>query len=250
MNQTYHRLTSFLAPHDITLHGSAPSVSLETAPPGYRPSDLLPDAQSLFALGVPVPRGVFRAGERSLATYWRTVNVLYRNLDALVGRCAAIMEQTGELAVPVFGCFPYDMRGKGDLWGYISLVNMAVACGMGKLGRNGLLINSSVGSRLLLGGIVTTARLPEESHKGNGDVGCPEGCTLCQDACPVKAIEPSGKVDRLKCIRHSMKSPLFIHLLKSGEVKESDAELVNHVSGVDDHSMYTCIACVAACPLG
>jgi hypothetical protein len=47
-----------------------------------------------------------------------------------------------------------------------------------------------------------------------------------------------------------MRSPLFVHLLKSGEVKESDMEMVNHVSGVDDHSMYTCIACVAACPLG
>lgn len=250
MNSVPDRLREFLALQNITVYGMGPSLSLEREPEGYRPSDLLPDAQSVFCIGTAVAKGVFRAGPRTEKTYWRTAGVVYRHLDAVLARCAALLEEEGELAVPVFGCFPYDVKGKGDLWGYMNLVKMAEVSGLGSHGRNGLLINSKAGARLLLGGLVTTARLPDYSTSEHPQAGCPSDCTICHEACPVNAIEFSGRVDRLKCVRYSMRSPLFVHLLKSGEVSEADMELVNQVTGVDDHSMYTCVACVAVCPLG
>lgn len=250
MEELLQRLEAFLAQANLTVYGMAPSAPLETEPAGYRPSDLLPGSQSVFCLGIPVPKGVFRSGARAENTYWRTASVAYRYLDAMLTRCAAMLEERGDLAVPVFGCFPYDLKSKGDFWGYANLVRMAEVAGLGKQGKNGLLISSKGGSRLILGGIVTTARLPSVSSMKGREVGCPDGCVACQEACPVQAIDRNGRVDRLKCVRHSMRSPLFVHLLKSGDVKESDMTMVNHVSGVDDHSMYTCIACVAACPLG
>ena len=250
MNNVFERIGKFLALHNISIYGAAPSSLLETEPAGYRPSDLLSDCQSLFCIGVEVPRGVLHIGPRAETTYWRIANVIYRYLDAILTRCAAMLEGEGKLAVPVFGCFPYDVKGKGDFWGYVSLGKMSEVSGLGKLGKNGLLINSKAGPRLLLGGIVTTARLPAMTSCGRQETGCPKDCHVCQDACPVKAIERNGKVDRGKCVRHSMRSPLFSHLLKSGEVREADVGMLNQVSGVDDHSMYMCIACVAACPLG
>ena len=161
-----------------------------------------------------------------------------------------MMENNGELAVPVFGCFPYEVRGKGDFWGYLNLAKMAKISGLGKIGKNGILINSKAGPRLLLGGIVTTAELPAVTTSESRETRCPHDCFVCRDACPVKAIDGNGRVDRLKCIRHSIRSPVFLHLLKSGEVTEAEIEMVNQVSSVDDHSMYTCVACVASCPLG
>jgi epoxyqueuosine reductase QueG len=250
MDKALQRMREFLTLHNISIYGAAPSSLLETEPAGYRPSDLLSDSQSLFCVGVELPGGVLHVGPRAETTYWRTANVIYRYLDAILARCATMLEEEGELAVPVFGCFPYDVKGMGDFWGYVSLVKMAEVSGLGKLGKNGLLINSKAGPRLLLGGIVTTARFPAMTSSGSQETGCPQDCLVCQDACPVKAIERNGKVDRLKCVRHSMRSPLFLHLLKSGDVREADIGMVNQVSGVDDHSMYTCIACVAACPLG
>jgi epoxyqueuosine reductase QueG len=250
MNRVFQKILTFLAEHNISTYGVAPSSAMETEPAGYRPSDLLPGSQSLFCAGIAIPGGVFRAGPRDKTTYWRTANVIYRYLDAILVRCAAIMEEDGELAVPVFGCFPYEVKGKGDLWGYLNLVKMAEVSGLGKLGRSGMLINSKVGPRLLLGGIVTTAGLPITTSSIGKQTECPEDCFACQDACPVKAIDRNGKVDRLKCIRFSIRSPLFLHLLKSGEVIDAEMEMVNQVSGVDDHSMYNCIACVAACPRG
>ena len=58
----------------------------------------------------------------------------------------------------------------------------------------------------------------------------------------------SGKVDRLACVKHSMKTPIFSYLMKTKAFDPSEAPLINHLTGVDDHSMYTCINCVSKCP--
>ena len=151
-------------------------------------------------------------------------------------------------ALPVFGCFPYDVRGPGDFWGYLSLVRMAEAVGIGKIGKNGLLFHSRYGPRLILGGIVTTAQLAPIAWPERDEGGCPETCFECQAHCPIGAIGRQGNVDRVACLKHSMKSPIFSYLMKTGAFPSSDAQIINHVTGVDDHSVYTCIQCVASCP--
>ena len=129
-------------------------------------------------------------------------------------------------------------------------MKMAEAVGIGKTGKNGLLIHSHFGPRLILGGLVTSAALPEISLPEKNTGGCPEGCRICQENCPVAAIDPIGKVDRSACLKHSMKSPLFTFLMKSKAFSQEEIEMVNQVTGVDDHSAYTCLQCVATCPVG
>jgi epoxyqueuosine reductase QueG len=180
--------------------------------------------------------------------YWRAANIYYRNIDAVLMRAASMIEKKGEVAVPVFGCFPYDIKRKGDFWGYLSLVRMGEAVGIGKTGKNGLLFNSKYGPRLLLGGIVTTAKLPSAASPKKDEKGCPKECFACQEQCPVKAIDKRGKVDRVACIKHSMRSPIFSNLMKAGNFGSEDVQMINHVTAVDDHSMYQCIKCVAVCP--
>jgi epoxyqueuosine reductase QueG len=159
-----------------------------------------------------------------------------------------IIEETGETAVPVFGCFPYDVKGKGDFRGYLPLVRMGELAGIGKKGKNGLLFNSRYGPRLILGGLVTSAILPEMTWPERNNTGCPEECIVCQENCPVGAIDKTGKVDRLACVKYSQKSPVFSHLIRTGNYDMSEAQILNHATGVDDHSMYTCIRCVSTCP--
>lgn len=125
---------------------------------------------------------------------------------------------------------------------------MAESVGIGKTGRNGLLFNSRYGPRLILGGLVTSAALPEITWPDQKETGCPEGCFVCQENCPVKAIDKIGKVDRLACTRHSQKAPLFSYLMKTKTFDPADVPMLNHVTGVDDHAMYTCIKCVSTCP--
>jgi len=249
MNGLIEKIKEISGQNDIPVFGIGRSSELEnTAPQGYRPSDILPGAKSLFCLGSPVPKGIFACEAKANESYWRAANITYRNIDAILLQLGRVMEETGEKAVPVFGCFPYEVKGKGDFRGYLSLVTMAECAGIGKIGKNGLLFNSRYGPRLILGGLVTTAALPEMTWPDQENTGCPEDCRVCQESCPVKAIDPMGKVDRLACVKYSQKTPLFSYLMKTKMFGPEEVPMLNLVTGVDDHSMYTCIRCVSACP--
>ena len=130
----------------------------------------------------------------------------------------------------------------------MSLVKMAGAVGIGRVGKNGLLFHSKYGPRLMLGGIVTTLSLSSMTWPEKDEKGCPEDCLVCQEQCPVKAIDKTGKVDRVACIKYSMRSPIFSNLMKAGNFGSEDVQMINHLAAVDDHSMYRCIKCVSACP--
>jgi epoxyqueuosine reductase QueG len=180
--------------------------------------------------------------------YWRAANIYYRNVDTILMRAASLIEEKNEVAVPIYSCFPYDIKEKGDFWGYVSLVRMAEAARIGKVGKNGLLFNSQYGPRLLLGGIVTTASLPTMTWPERDDKGCPENCFDCQKQCPAGAIDRIGKVNRVACIKYSMKSPIFSNLMGAKDISIEDIQMINHLTAVDDHSMYRCIKCVSMCP--
>jgi epoxyqueuosine reductase len=248
MKEIIEETTHLFTQNNIPVFGIAKAAFLETEPSGYRPSGMLASAESILCLGIPVPKGIFKSEERSEWMYWRAASIYYRNIDAVLMRACSIIEEIGEVAVPIYTCFPYDIKGKGDFWGYMSLVRMAEAVGIGKVGKNGLLFSSKYGPRLLIGGIVTTASLPGMAWPGKDEEGCPKECFACQEQCPVKAIEKSGKVDRVACIKYSMRSPIFSNLMKAGNFGSEDVQMINHVTAVDDHSMYRCIQCVSVCP--
>jgi epoxyqueuosine reductase QueG len=250
MTKIIEEITNLFARNNIPVFGMMSASPLKNEPLGYRPNDMLASAESILCLGIPVPKGVFKCQERSEYMYWRAASIYYRNIDAVLMRACSIIEEIGEddVAVPIYTCFPYDIKGKGDFWAYVSLVKMAEAVGIGKIGKNGLLFNSKYGPRLLLGGIITTASLPPMIRPEKDEKGCPEECFVCQEQCPVKAIDKRGKVDRVVCIKYSMRSPIFSNLMKAGNFGSEDAQMINHVTAVDDHSMYRCIKCVSVCP--
>jgi len=248
MKEIIEEMASLFTQNNIPVFGIAKASDLENEPSGYRPSDMLASAKNILCLGVPVPKGIFQCGERSESMYWRAASIYYRNIDMVLMRACSIIEGKGEVAVPIYACFPYDIKGKGDFWAYVSLVKMAEAVGIGKVGKNGLLYSSKYGPKLLLGGIVTTASLPAMAWPEKDEIGCPEDCSICQKQCPVKAIDKRGKVDRVACIEYSMRSPIFSNLMKAGNFGSEDVQMINHVTAVDDHSMYRCIKCVSVCP--
>lgn len=248
MKNGVEEIRALLAAQDIPVFGIAKSALLENEAQNYSCSDILAAAKSILCIGIPVPKGVFSSGNRTHEIYWRAANIYYRNLDMILLRIARMIEEMGAIAVPVFGCFPYDLKAPGDFWGFMSLVKMAEAVGIGKKGKNGLLFTTDYGPRLVLGGIITSADLPTMTWPHKDEKGCPADCFACQEACPVSAIERSGKVDRLACVKHSMKTPIFSYLMKTKAFDPSEAPLINHTTAVDDHSMYTCINCVSRCP--
>jgi epoxyqueuosine reductase QueG len=149
--------------------------------------------------------------------------------------------------MPIYSCFPWKIV-KREFLGHLPLVYWAQEAGLGRLAKCGLLVTPQYGTRILLGGVVTTQELqPDEKIKK--DI-CPSNCFNCIDACPVKAIKRTGKVDHNLCIRHSSSNPLLELVLDSQPIRKNYTfdKILNTVA-VDDHGTYSCFECLRACPL-
>jgi len=103
MGKIIEELKKLFTQNNIAIFGTAEASSLGNEPSGYRPSDMLSSAQSILCFGLPVPKGIFQCQEKSEWMYWRAANVYYRNIDAVLIRACSMIEEKGEIAVPVFG---------------------------------------------------------------------------------------------------------------------------------------------------
>jgi epoxyqueuosine reductase len=75
---------------------------------------------------------------------------------------------------------------------------LALAAGLGWVGKHTLLINPRVGSWMFLGGVLTTLELDASQREEPDHCGT---CTRCIDACPTNAITPYS-VDASRCVSY------------------------------------------------
>ncbi|NLY82138.1 MAG: epoxyqueuosine reductase [Clostridiales bacterium] len=112
----------------------------------------------------------------------------------------------------------------------ISLKSVAVKAGLGWIGKHTVMINKKYGSFIALGGIITDADLSQIYE--TQPVGCPEGCDLCQRACPTKANKSDLNLNRLLCISD--------YLEGSKIPVEEEVDISNY--------FYECDICQLVCP--
>jgi epoxyqueuosine reductase QueG len=247
------QMVSIARDEAVPVFGIGPAAEMADAPAGFRPSDSISDVQSMICFGIPVPRDVFHTPAYGLETTWRSQNLLYRRLDTLALRLANLLEASGARAIPVYGCMPLGINEKGTVVGYVNQIRMAEVAGVGAIGRNGLLIHSRYGSRLMLGGLLTTAALPSIRYPDEVQPGCPAGCRICADACPVDAIMPERKQVRImRCLRYTARTPMMSRLkfLYLRARKPKAAARYMSITAFDEHTFHVCSKCVAACPYG
>jgi epoxyqueuosine reductase len=247
------RIRKIAEEEDIPVFGISPAAAMADEKPGHRPADLLPGARSLICFGIPVPRGVYRMTTYGLETVWRSQNLNYRRLDTLSMHMAALLEEDGEQAVPTYGCMPSDLNEKGSVVGYLNQIRMGEVTGIGVTGKNGLLINSRFGARLMLGGLLTTADLPVMRYPETDEPGCSPDCRICAAACPVGAIMPEKKqVKVMRCLRYTARtsamSRLKFGLLRA--INPQRAARYMSLTSFDEHTFHICSKCVALCPYG
>jgi len=247
------RIHQIAEAENVPVFGIGPASAMADEKPGHRPEDLLPGAQSLICIGIPVPRGVYQMPTYRLETVWRSQNLLYRRLDTLSVRLAALLEEEGNRAVPTCGCLPLGMNEKGVVVGYLNQIRMGEVTGIGAVGRNGLLINSRFGSRLMLGGVLTTAILPGMRYPNTDEPGCPPDCHICAEACPVDAIMPDKKqVKIMHCLSHTARTPAMSRLkfFYLRTINTQRAARYMSLTSFDEHTFHVCSKCVAQCPYG
>lgn len=240
-------IISFLNGKGIPAVGMASSAPLASVADDFQPESILRAANSVICYALPVPKGILYAENNSSSLYWRYCNMAYRHLDTVSNRLSLMLEEWGQSACPIYGCFPWKTVGR-EFWGLIPLVLWAEQAGIGKVTECGLVASHKYGTRILLGGVITTAMLEPDGKLT--DTLCPVGCSECINACPVHAIGSTGKVDHNLCIRQSGANPLLSHLLDdSGTRSRFPFETILNTVGVDDHGLYTCSKCVEVCPL-
>lgn len=242
-----NKIIDLLGKRGISLFGISAPKEFAEIPAQFSPGSILKACRSVLCYAVPIPKGILHAQTGSSLLFWRFSNMTYRFLDTLSNEICMLLEAHGHFGAPVYSCFPWKVHGR-KFYGLLPLTYLSQECGIGKLTKSGLVGNALFGTRLLLGGIITSAVL-EQNQKAPAQL-CPSDCFLCRESCPPGAIDQSGRVDHDLCVRHSGDNPLLAHLLADKEVKAKFGfdTLLNTV-GVDDHGMYACSKCLEVCPL-
>jgi len=206
------------------LVGIAPVSRFELAPQDHSPQDILADARTVIACAKRIPNSVVVDGPAT--SYHVYMDVVEDQLDLIAYQIALFIEQHGGLAIPVSADGPYydwdeqNLRGRGDL----SHKHAAQAAGLGRLGKNALLITPEFGNRVHLVSVVTNLDL-EPDPLIDKEL-CPPECTLCIEVCPVGAILDGQRVMQKIC------RPYMFSELPRGTMIES------------------CRECRKVCPIG
>lgn len=122
--------------------------------------------------------------------HYRQVNAL---LDRIGTQVANFIEKQGYLALPIAASQIIDWQNQRA---HLSHKRIAVAAGLGWIGRNNLLVNKIYGSKIRLVTILTDMPLkvdkPVEDNCGK--------CYACIQVCPAQAIKDTPEeFDHLKC---------------------------------------------------
>lgn len=265
MKETVEEIQTLLREHHIEIYGIADSKKMANVRPGNRPEDILPDAKSILCIAVPFPKGIYAMKRNMELGYWWNSNLYFNRIENLMLQVCNILEKKGYSAMVINGCFPLDVNFNLEFIGYVSQIHMAQAAKIGKIGKNGLIFHPEYGPRLILGGILTSAPLPEMTTVPETDlIDCPDGCNVCQEKCPAKAIDKNGKVNIRACVMHSGVSPIRflgmpffrivipilskLKLVNDKRFLPQKLQRLFNITFANNHGMFHCINCVSMCP--
>jgi len=181
------------------LCGIAPVDRFADAPEGFHPHDILPSCKSVIVFAKSFSAGTLKC--ETNIPYTITRNILNSEMDVMAVKFCGIMEQSGIIAVPTgtVGHTRLDQK-TGRYRAAISAKHSAVAAGLGRIGKNSLLVTPEYGNMVWLSVVLSDAELEaDEVISGNP---CNENCTICIDNCPVGALG-NPEMNQGACFGHA-----------------------------------------------
>lgn len=188
---TSYDIKQMAAKKGCDLCGIASIDRFGEAPQGFHPADVLPVCKSVIVVAVKFLAGTAKC--RTTVPYYVVRNALSERLDRISVELCEELESKGAVAVPTGTIGPTEFDVKtGRYRNIVSAKHCAVAAGLGRIGRNTLLVTPQYGNMVWLSAILSDLILdPDPVLEGSP---CPENCRLCADICPVHAIgEPELK---------------------------------------------------------
>jgi epoxyqueuosine reductase len=182
-----------------TVVGIADAALYKEAPEGHRPEDILNSAASIISMGFLQPKSVI---EKSMPTqYTQNIFTVASFADLVANKMALWLGKKAYEAIPISARGMYMDAMAGEVRGDLSHKHTAMLAGLGEIGVNTLLIHPKFGPHLMLVSVVTNAPVKPDSPFTESL--CPRSkCLRCVTACPVKAIYPSGEINKLKCAKY------------------------------------------------
>jgi len=226
----------------------------QKAPAGFRPMDHFPESQTVLIFAKPLPLSVFLSPPQTKmhSFYTASFHSEYQTMNETVNGLCMILQEAGHLSLPIPSYSPIRFH-KGEPHGLVSLKHAAVEAGLGKMGKNTLLIHPTLGNITRLGGLMTTMPWPEDPL-GKLPKPCPESCTKCMDACPVGALSPAG-IDKTRCmvncVEHILMPPrIMARLLKWTTAHSRFMTWIMDLLTISLFNSYgiSCFRCLTACP--
>jgi epoxyqueuosine reductase len=219
-----NEVETYVQDRGIPILGAARADELNRrAPEGFRPQDMMPGAKSVLIFAKPLPQAVFQTPVNlDNMFYTRSAYTYYQLMDSVANSVCLMLEGEGFLSLPIPAYSPLRFV-EGEPRGLMSLKHAAARAGIGKIGKNTLLIHPEAGNVLRLGGLITALEWPV-SEPAETDHICPDGCRRCEDACPVGALK-DGEIDKVRClgtcIKHTMLPPVWMLSFMKGIVGRS-----------------------------
>jgi len=186
----------------VDLCGIAPIDRFDSAPEGFHPTDVLPACKSVIVFAKKFPVGVLRSN--TTVPYTIVRNTLSSELDLLSVQVCALLEGRGIVALPTGTISHNQYDPKTDRFrSIVSAKHAAVAAGLGRIGKNSLLITPEYGNMVWLNAVLTEADLePDEALTGSP---CAEHCSICIEACPAAALG-KAEVNQGACFAHAFQT--------------------------------------------
>lgn len=177
-------------------------ASIDRFPPQpqfLHPQTSFPECRSVIVLANRFLKSTFMAS--APAPYTVVRNLLAAHMDQLSWRLASALEAQGLIALPTGAVGPVEQDpATQQFHGLISLKMAGALAGLGRIGKNSLLINDQFGNMIWLSAVMTDANL-EADPLAEYDA-CPADCRACLKACPVQALNGTA-VDQLVCYQHA-----------------------------------------------
>ena len=197
MNTTEKLIRDSLEKCNIDLIGFAGKERFEGVDPQHNPFSIFPEANTVIMLGKRICRGALRGIEEG--TNFGDYALFGKNwledefLSIACYDLVRVLEDNGWEACPIFPN-PAELgpqgvsvaEGRPEPNVYPDFDYAAVACGLGEIGMNGLLLTPSFGSRQRFHMIITDAVI-DSSPLLEGSI-C-DSCGKCAESCPLGAVD-------------------------------------------------------------
>lgn len=175
------------------------------------PSPLTRKLNRGISLAAPVSAEVLDdIQDRPTPLYYHHYRQLNFFLDRMALKMSLHLERQGWRALPIPASQIVDWQGQR---GHVSHKKIAQRAGLGRIGRNNLLVNPRFGSRIRLVSVLTNVPLPGD-EPNRTDCG---RCRRCISSCPAQAIKESledfdhmGCFEQLKLFRKEGFAPQYI----------------------------------------